>query len=262
MPRPKTTAIPAIAVRFMAISLSTERYRWTISPRSVERLRMEAVLQATNTAPEASQYVAHARASRYWAEGVPLPMFRLSLARSILAASLIVAPGALVACAPFPGADGPSRPLPAYAGHATELFDDVIEPAAVGISLDVGADLHSDRRLRERTQVADATVRMRVTTVTAKQEESGTRYIIGMRMLEKLTGQFPPGDTFEIIVGRSSPAVAILKGLDMQLVGKTFVGFLRAFVRPDGDQELHFHLAPDTKAEVGAVKDAVALGEL
>ena len=186
-------------------------------------------------------------------------MPRLSLARSTVVASLV---GALVACTPLPGPEAPSRPLPAYAGHAAALFDDVIEPAAVGISLDVGADPRSDRRLRERTQTGDAVLRIRVATLTAKQEDSATRYIISMRTLEKLVGQFPPADPFEIVVGRSSPAVAILKGLDTQLVGKTFVGFVRAFVRPDGDQELHFHLAPDTKDEVGAVKDAAALGEL
>jgi hypothetical protein len=186
-------------------------------------------------------------------------MPRLPLARSAVGLSLVVL---LAACATVDAAGNPTRPLPSYAGHTTELFDDVIEPAAVGISLDVGADPRADRRLRERTQVGDAVVRVRVMTVTTKQEDNGSRYIIGMRTLEKLAGQFPPPDAFEITVGRSSPAVAILKGLDTTLVGKTFVGFVRAFVRADGDTELHFHLGPDSKDEIGAVKDAAALGEL
>ena len=36
----------------------------------------------------------------------------------------------------------------------------------------------------------------------------------------------------------------------------------REFVRPDGDRELHFHLAPDSKEVKLAVSDAVLLGEL
>jgi len=161
-----------------------------------------------------------------------------------------------------PSIEGAGRPLPAYAGRAPELFDDTIEPAAVGIALEPGPDPRSDRRLRERTQVGDATLRVRVTTITAKAEDSGTGYVIGLRTIEKLAGQFPPPETFEIAVGRSSPSAGILKGLQAQIVGKTFVGFLRTFVRPDGDQEMHFHLAPDAKEEVGAVRDAAALSAL
>lgn len=175
------------------------------------------------------------------------------------AALVLVASWALVAC-DVPAAQAPHRPLPSYAGHAVELFDDTIEPAAVGISLDIGADPRSDRLLRERTQTGDATLRVRMTTVTSKEEDSGTRYLIGLHTLETLAGQFPPGENFEVMVGKSSPSTGILKaGLDGQLVGKTFVGFIRAFVRPDGDQELHFHLAPDSKQELAAIRDAAAL---
>jgi hypothetical protein len=187
-------------------------------------------------------------------------MNRPSLARLACKAPFLVALG-ILGCSPLP-ADAPSRPLPAYAGHAVELFDDAIEPLAVGVSLDVPTDPRSDHRLRERTQVGDAALRVRVTTVTVKEEDTQTRYLVGLRTLEKLAGQFPPGDTFEISVGKASPSVGLLKALDTQIVGKTFVGFVRAFVRPDGDQEIHFHLAPDTKDEVGAVRDAAALATL
>jgi len=162
-----------------------------------------------------------------------------------------------------PGPAGPTRPLPSYVGHAAELFDDTIEPAAVGISLDVGDDPRSDRRLRERTQVGDAVVRLRVTTITAKEDENGAPFfILGLHTLESLAGAFPPGDTFEVTVRKTSPSAGLLKGMQEQIVGKTFVGFVRAFVAADGDQEIHFHLAPDTKLEIVAVKDAAALAGL
>ena len=169
---------------------------------------------------------------------------------------------ALVACDDTPGAQSPHRPLPAYAGHTAEVFDDSIESAAAGISLDLHVDPNLDPKLRERTQTADAVVRVRATTVTAKPEESGTRFTIGLKTVEMVTGHFPPGDTFEIGVGPASPSSGIMKSLDGRLVGKSFVGFVRTFVRSDGDQEIHFHLAPDTKEEVLAVRNAVALAGL
>jgi hypothetical protein len=175
--------------------------------------------------------------------------------------ALLLAPLFLAAC-DVPAAQGPKRPLPAYAGHAVELFDDSIEPAAVGISMEAKVDPRTDKRLRERAQVGDAVIRLRVTTLTAKQEDSGTRYLVGLKTIEVLTGQFPPGDTFEITVSQLSPAAGILKSMQDQFVGKTFVGFVRAFVRADGDQELHFHFAPDSPAEAIAVKDAAALSSL
>jgi hypothetical protein len=197
----------------------------------------------------------------------PLPMNRLAPARSprLLRLVFALSLAGAAACDPLPGspgAHGPGRPLPSYAGHATVLFDDTIEPAAVGITLDVGVDPRTDRLLRERVQVGDSTSRVRVTTVTAKEEDNGTRYVVGLKSLEPLAGHFPQSETFEVTVGKSSPSTGILKGLDGQIVGKTFVGFVRAFVRPDGDPEVHFHLAPDSKDEIAAVKDAAVLSGL
>jgi hypothetical protein len=161
-----------------------------------------------------------------------------------------------------PSADGPHRPLPAYAGHAIELFDDTIEPGAVGLTLDGVLDPKADRGLRERTQVGDAVVRVRATTITSKQEDNGVRYVVGLRTLETIAGQFPPGETFELWVGPTTPAAGILKPMEQQVVGKSLIVFVRAFVRSDGDQELHFHIGPDTKDEINAVRDAAALAGL
>ena len=191
------------------------------------------------------------------------------MTRTLLASTVPVRPGrptlllalaacGLVACG-APIVEGTGRPLPAFAGRSTELFDDSIEASAVGIALDPTGDPRADRTLRERAQVGDAVVRARVTTVTAKQEDQGTHYIVGLQSLETLAGRFPPKETFELVVGRTSPSAGIFKRLESAVVGKTFVAFIRTFVRPDGDAETHFHLAPDTKEEAGAVRDAAAL---
>src|SRR5262249_53133926 len=70
-----------------------------------------------------------------------------------------------------PSAARPGQPLAPYTGRATELFDDLIEPAAVGYQgADPGARPTADPKLRERTQTGDAVVRARVVTITSDPE--------------------------------------------------------------------------------------------
>jgi hypothetical protein len=177
------------------------------------------------------------------------------MARRPVFALLLTASSALaVGCAASAGAEG--RPLPSYAGHATELFDDAIEPRAVGLELEQGWDPRSDALLRERVQIGDAAMRVRISTLTEKQEGTESRYQLGMKILETLAGSYPPPDDFNVSVDNTSPSVGIVHSLQDGIVGKTFVAFVRAFVRSDGDHELHFHLAPDTKPEIGAVRAA------
>lgn len=156
------------------------------------------------------------------------------------------------------GANAANRPLPSYVGHATELFDDAIEANAVGLDLEMPPPPKGDAKLRERAEVGDAVLRARVSTVTAKEEDSGTIYQVGFEVLDKLAGPYPPGEYFSVRVDRLTPSMGIVKSFQGRLVGKTFVVFLRMFVRPDGDRELHFHIAPDSKDEVAAVRAATA----
>src|SRR6476646_3123362 len=100
----------------------------------------------------------------------------------------------LAACPPPTVA--PTRPLPAYTGRSTELFDDGIEAHAIGMDTDVNARAKSDPLLRERVQIGDATLRVRVDTITVKQEDGDSSYHIGFRTLDKLAGQHPPDETF------------------------------------------------------------------
>jgi hypothetical protein len=155
-----------------------------------------------------------------------------------------------------------NRPLPAYAGRAIELFDDAIEPEAVGLGLEQRtAEPRSDAQLRERVQLADAALRVRVMTLTEKSEGADSQFQLGVRILEKVAGPFPPPDDFTVVVHARSPSVGIVKNLEGSIVGKTFVALVRAFVLPDGDRELHFHFASDTKAEVAAVREATQKSE-
>ena len=179
-------------------------------------------------------------------------MFRL-----VLPTILTVA--CLGACAP--PAAAPTRPLPTYGGRSAELFDDAIEPRAVGLDTDINAHAKSDPLLRERVQVGDATLRVRVTTITVKKEESDASFQIGFRVLDKLAGTHPPEESFNVTVNKQSHSSGILKSYESQMVGKSFTAFVRLFVRSDGDQEMHFHLSPDSKEVLAAVRDASALAD-
>ncbi|MBS2019881.1 MAG: cobalamin ABC transporter substrate-binding protein [Deltaproteobacteria bacterium] len=160
------------------------------------------------------------------------------------------------------GATGPTRPLPAYAGRAADLFDDTIEPAAVGLDFDKGYSPKSDATLRERAQVSDAVLRVRVSTVTAKKDGPDSVYELGMHSVERLAGAHTPGDDFTVHLTKTSESHGIMKNFETRLVGTPFIAFVREFVRPDGDREIHFHLAPDTKEVKNAVGEAVILGEV
>ncbi|HEY8079172.1 MAG TPA: cobalamin ABC transporter substrate-binding protein [Labilithrix sp.] len=160
------------------------------------------------------------------------------------------------------GPNAPTRPLPSWSGHGAELFDDVIEPSAVGMDLQKSSVPKSDPVLRERAQTSDAVLRVKVTTVTAKLAGPDAVYQLGLHTVEKLSAKEPPGDDFTVTITKASDSHGIMKSFENRLVGYPFVAFVREFVRSDGDREIHFHLAPDTKEVKSAVGDAVLLGEL
>lgn len=166
-------------------------------------------------------------------------------------------------CTPVSGTQSASgRPLVPYAGTAAQLFDDAIDPAAVGLDYDKGYSPRADRSLRERAQTGDAVLRVRVSTVTAKTDGPDKTYQLGLHSVEKLTGKDPPPENFVVQITKTSESAGIMKNFESRLVGYAFVAFVREFAAGSGEKELHFHLAPDTKDVKTAVSDAVALGEL
>ena len=149
--------------------------------------------------------------------------------------------------------------MPAYGGHAADLFDDTIEARAVGLDPEAAGTVRGDPVFRERVQLGDATVRVVVDTITTKQEETGTTYQIGFRVLAVLAAVHAPPESFTVQVDRGSPSIGILKSYESALIGKRFIAFVRLFGRSDGDRDYHFHLAPDSKDVAAAVKDATIL---
>jgi hypothetical protein len=169
---------------------------------------------------------------------------------------------ALTACGGSTNSSDTARPVTPYSGRQADLFDDTIEPAAVGLDFDKGYVPRADKILRERAQVGDAVLRVRVLTVTAKTDGPDHAYQLGLHTLEKLAGKNPPPDDFTVQINRASESHGIMKNFESRLVGYAFVAFVREFAHPSGDREVHFHLAPDTKEVKAAVGDAMLLSEV
>src|SRR5437868_528881 len=118
------------------------------------------------------------------------------MVRPVAVAALAVAVSlscvGIAGCGSSRDANAPSRQVPPWSGHSVEVFDDTIEPAAVGLDLDKGYQPRGDPMLRERAQMADAVLRVKITTVTAKTDGPEQVYQLGMNTVEKLSGKNPP----------------------------------------------------------------------
>jgi hypothetical protein len=164
-------------------------------------------------------------------------------------------------CAAPPAESAPAESLPAYSADAMQVFDDGIDPHAVGLELDYG-NPRTDPRVRARARASDIILRARVMTVTGSAGQGGRSYQLTLRSLERLGGKHPLGDDLIVVVDKASPSLGIVKAMEGQLVGKVFVTYLKAFGRPDGQRELHFHASADDADVVASVKNAVLLDEL
>jgi hypothetical protein len=143
------------------------------------------------------------------------------------------------------------------------VFDDNIEPAAVGFTMDA-PPARADKFLRERAQTAELVARFQVRTVTIDTIGDDSTYHLGVQVIPPTLVQNPKltDPKLELVIRPASPAHGIAKALDQRMQGMTFIGFVHRYASPDGTEtELHWHLSPDTQDVADAVKEAVALAE-
>jgi len=190
--------------------------------------------------------------------------FRRSRPVWILAATL--ASGAAASACGDPNAEWRSPAslgLPPWDDHARLVFDDNIDPAAVGYTMDAPS-ARADRFLRERSQTAELVARMRVQTVTIDTVGDDSIYHLGVQVATPTLSPTPKIEdrTLELVIRPASPAFGIAKALDQRMQGVTFIGFAHRFASADGTEvELHWHMSPDTADVLEAVKESVALAE-
>ena len=156
-----------------------------------------------------------------------------------------------------------TRPLPAYAGPTASLFDDSVEPSAVGLDFDQSYDAMKDKAFRDRLRQADGILRVRIATVGSRTgSEDDPSFTFHVEPLEKLYGQYPPEEPFDVAISPRSSTLGVFKHLEHKLVGATFIAFTKDYRPPGGTPETHVHLAPDTPAVKKAVEDLLALDSL
>jgi hypothetical protein len=191
---------------------------------------------------------------------VRLRLAALPLAALIAAvAACTVVPG----CGPAtPSATAPTEPLPPYEGQSLDLFDDGIDAHAVGLELETHVDPKNDPHVRARAKMSDVVLRATIETVTGEAGSGGRSYQLVLKSTERIAGKRPVGDEFTLHVEKTSPSIGIVKSMEGQLVGRKVVVYVKAFGRPDGQRDLHFHASADEPDVVGAVKNAVLLDEM
>jgi hypothetical protein len=127
-----------------------------------------------------------------------------------------------------------------------ELFDDDIEPAAVG--LDVTSNtLRVDESLHQRARLAHAVLRVQVVTLTTKHAGAAMSYELGVHAIERLSGTGLPLADFHVGVLGSSSSRSVLGMFGTRLIGRTFIAFLRERVSSSGDHEIGFHFSSDSR---------------
>lgn len=178
-------------------------------------------------------------------------------------ASIAVLATGVMGCEPSqPGRTAAGANLPRWEARARQMFDDNIDPAAVGLSMD-GPSPRSDAFLRERAQTADVVARVRVQTVTVDSVGDQKTYHLGIQVgVPTLVQPKIEDRSFELSIKPASGAFGIARAFDARLRGQTFVGFIKRFSSELGEVEVHWHLSPDTAEVVSAVKEAVALREM
>ena len=186
-----------------------------------------------------------------------------ALARLGRAASVALLTMALAGCDAPPATVDPPRALPSYDARAAELFDDAVEPAAVGYTLD-STPPSKNVYLRARTVTADSVVRARVVTLTTSPEGDGAWHM-GLRTLETVAGHHAP-ESFTLVLAADGPSSGVMRGAEGRVTGMTLLAFLRDFKAPpsvtDSPAQLHFHIGPDSQDERSAVREAALLGEV
>jgi hypothetical protein len=158
-----------------------------------------------------------------------------------------------------PAASAAGAGLPKWDAHDREVFDDALDPAAVGLQME-GPSPRMDRFLRERSQRAEVVGYMKISTVTVDTIGETKRVHVGVDVATPTLAKPRIADkSFELSMGAGSSVLP--SGFESRLRNKTFIGFVRRYIGDDGEPVVHWHLSANTPEVAAAVKDAVALQE-
>lgn len=176
---------------------------------------------------------------------------------------ILVACAAATGCARYRGRAkaASTGDLPPSAAEESPLFDDRIDPAAVGVA-DVTTQQDDEAALRGRARQANLVARMRVQAVSLESLNQQACYRLQFSVIgEPIVQRAFRERTFEVLLDPNAPAYNTVRWLDTAMVGKTFVGFVRQ-VTGDGPPILRFHFSRDDAGVLRTVEEAKTIGEL
>jgi hypothetical protein len=152
----------------------------------------------------------------------------------------------------------PTMALLPWEGHAKTLFDNGIDPAAVGLSLD-GTTPEEHPLIIARTSDSEIVALMKIQTLTEDTFGPRTSYTLIMQVEgQPLIPSRTPLRRFELRILRGMPAFGIVERLGSELRGRKFIGFLRRFGGAE-EPEWHWHLTAGTAAVAAVVRGAAAI---
>jgi hypothetical protein len=178
----------------------------------------------------------------------------------LLSTSLSMGVAATGCSPPQSAADVAVDKLPKYEGRGPILYPDVIEPAAVGLSLDP-LSLRADALYRERVQQADGVARMRVVTVTSEDRGGALSYRLQFALVDKRLGGTDNSTRVEVEVKPGTNAYGIVRKLGERLTNKMFVVSWKRF-QVAGEGVVHYYAAPDDDETRSATHEALVLQEV
>lgn len=153
-----------------------------------------------------------------------------------------------------------SAELEPWQGQLQQLFDDSVDPSAIGLA---GPSFSTAQgALHQRADKADYIVFARAVTVSTQGVDQALCYVISLRIEpEPIVGRKPPFDSLELVVTQDNPTFSLVQARDIQLTGTKFVAFLR-FFPGSPDPMIHWHLARDGQDVVHAIKNATLLSSV
>ena len=170
---------------------------------------------------------------------------------------LLILLGVLASCVPPEVPVAPTLKLLAWEGEVMSLFDDGIDLAALGYTLD-GQRAADDPALPRQTRHAELVTRVTVATLSRDGNGEHSSYVLTVRVdPNAFVSRSYAVESLEFTIPDSSPTYELIDSNENSVRGRSFIAFLRRFAGIDGPV-VHWHLRADAEDVAKAVVVAAA----
>lgn len=150
--------------------------------------------------------------------------------------------------------------LPLHKDHLATLFDDSIEPAAMGLNMEK-VILKIDPKFRDRVREADVLAAVKVTTVTVGKIEERSIIHIQFSTEQVFSPSAPEAEHLELRIPEGTQAYGVMQAVQNKARNRSLVGAWKRF-RSGNEAVIHFYFAPNDADTIAAIKEIQALREI